>query len=81
VAGTLSFGPGETSKTFQILLNEDIYVEGGESFNVSLTNPAGAVLGQQSSSAVLITDDLAESAINPLDDAQSFVYTHYQRFP
>src|SRR4029079_1512854 len=28
VAGTLSFGPGETSKTFQILLNEDIYVEG-----------------------------------------------------
>jgi hypothetical protein len=34
-AGTLTFAPGETGKTFQILLNEDMYLEGKESFSLA----------------------------------------------
>jgi hypothetical protein len=34
--GTLRFGPGETSKSFVVLINEDSFVEGNEPFNVNL---------------------------------------------
>src|SRR6185436_19878770 len=63
-----------------ILLNEDALVEGNETFNVMLSNPAGAVLGTQSSTTATIVDDLAESMLSPVDDAQAFVYTHYHDF-
>src|SRR6185295_15807050 len=79
-AGSLSFAAGETSKTVTILLNEDILVEGNEAFNLTLSNPAGGVLGAQSSTTVTITDDLSESMMSPVDDPQSFVYTHYHDF-
>ena len=79
-AGTVSFAAGESSKTVTILINEDAYLEGGETFNVTLSNPAGAALGQQSTTTVAITDDLSEPAINPLDDSQQFVYLHYHDF-
>jgi hypothetical protein len=79
-AGTLNFAPGETGKTFQILLNEDMYIEGTEIFSLVLTNPAGATLGVQSTSVVNINDDSPESATNPIDDPGAFVYTHYHDF-
>src|SRR5215831_9450829 len=78
-AGTLTFAPGETSKTVQILLNEDMFVEGNEDFSVTLTNPSNGTLGQ-AVATVTILDDLPESTTNPLDEAQSFVYTHYHDF-
>ena len=79
-AGTLTFAPGETGKTFQLLLNEDMYAEGPESFSVALSNPTGAVLGGPSTATVNITDDSPESMTNPIDDPTVFVYTHYHDF-
>src|SRR5262249_31870095 len=79
-AGTLTFAAGETSQTFQILLNEDMYLEGNESFSLVLSNPTGAALGAQSTATVNVTDDSPESITNPIDDAQAFVYTHYHDF-
>jgi len=79
-AGTLTFAAGESSKTIILLINEDAYVEGNETFSVKLSKPAGASLGQQSSASVTITDDLPESATNPIDEAQTYVYTHYHDF-
>lgn len=78
--GTLSFAPGEASKTLPVLINEDMLMEGNETFGLVLSNPVGASLGQQSVATVTITDDLPESISNPIDDAQSFVYTHYHDF-
>ena len=75
--GTLSFVPGEASKTFQVLINEDMYIEGNEAFSVVLSNATGASLGQLSTATVTITDDVPESATNPIDDVRSFVHTHY----
>jgi hypothetical protein len=78
--GTLTFAPGDTSKTFQVLINEDSFSEGNEVFGLSLTNATGAAIGQQGTATVTITDDAVEPAANPIDDAQSFVYMHYHDF-
>ena len=79
-AGRLTFAPGETSKIFQILINEDMYADFNEGFTVSLSNPIGAVLGQQNSATITVMDDAPESLTNPIDDAQSFVYMQYHDF-
>ncbi len=79
-AGKLTFAPGDTSKTIQVLINEDMYLEGQETFGLTLSNATGASLGAQSTASVAITDDSPESITNPIDDAQSFVYTLYHDF-
>jgi len=42
--GTVSFAPDETSKTISILITDDSYAEGPESFKVTLSDPWGGVL-------------------------------------
>jgi hypothetical protein len=79
-AGTLTFAPGESSKAFQLLLNQDMYFEGNEEFSVKLMNPSGGALGPQASASITIVDDSPETVTNPIDDAQSFVYMHYHDF-
>jgi hypothetical protein len=79
-AGKIVFGPGETIKTFGILVNEDMYSEFNETFNVVLSKPSGAVLGLQSSAIVTINDDAPEQPSNPIDEAQSFVHMQYHDF-
>src|SRR5207247_1740210 len=39
--GKLTFNPGETSKTFRILIVDDRFVEGDETLDLALSNPAG----------------------------------------
>jgi len=78
--GTLTFAPGDTSKSFLVLVNEDMYVEGNENLSIVLSNPSGATLGAQSTTSVNINDDAPESISNPIDDAQSFVYMQYHDF-
>jgi len=78
--GKLQFAPGETSKTFVVLINEDSFVEGAETFNVNLSNPSGAGLGAPVISAVTINDDAAEPVTNVIDDPRNFVCQHYHDF-
>ena len=78
--GSLRFAAGETSKSFAVLINEDSYVEGNESFNLTLSNPSGSGLGVLSIATVSITDDANEPAVNPVDDAQNYVCQHYHDF-
>ncbi len=57
-AGTLTFAPGETSKTISIPVLDDSFVESNETFNVTLSNPtAGAVLASPSTNVVTIVDN------------------------
>ena len=78
--GTLDFAVGETSRTFVVLINEDSYVEGDETFSVNLTNPTGTSLGGPSTAIVTIVDDANEPATNAIDDPQTFVCQHYHDF-
>jgi hypothetical protein len=80
-AGTVSFAAGETSKTFRVLINDDVYVEGTETLNLALSNPRVATLGGMNTAVLTILDnDSAIPNTNPLDDARFFVQTHYYDF-
>jgi hypothetical protein len=60
--GTLSFAPGETSKTISIPVTNDSRVEKNEYFTLELRNPAGgATLGTVARAVVTIVED--DSAI------------------
>ncbi len=80
--GTLRFAAGETAKTIDILVNEDSFVEGNETFTVALSNATGgATLSCLTAVAtVQITDDGAEPTTNAIDDTTVFVGTHYHDF-
>src|SRR5437588_412501 len=78
--GTLRFAPGETSKSFVVLINDDSFVEGTETFNVTLSNPTGVNLSAPPTVTVYINDNLIEPATNIIDDPQNFVRQHYHDF-
>jgi hypothetical protein len=59
--GTLTFGPGETSKTFGVTLCGDLESEDpAETIVVSLSNATGGVLGANSSATVTVFDAAGE---------------------
>ena len=57
-SGTLTFGPGEAGKSFNVPLTSDSATEGDETFEVTLSNAAGgASIGAPAGAPVTITDD------------------------
>jgi hypothetical protein len=80
-AGTLSFAAGETSKPITVLISQDSFVEGPETFTLALSNQTGgAALAAPSTSSITISDDATEPSTNPIDDARNFVRQHYHDF-
>ncbi|HEX5709036.1 MAG TPA: TIGR03118 family protein [Pyrinomonadaceae bacterium] len=81
--GKLSFAAGETSKTFRILLVNDLFVEGAEVIDLALSNPTGAGvgLGTPNVATVQINDnDVVAPTTNPIDGTSFFVRQHYRDF-
>ncbi|MEZ4659733.1 MAG: Calx-beta domain-containing protein [Caldilineaceae bacterium] len=58
-SGTLNFGAGETSKTFNVAILDDNLYEGDETVNLTLSNPTNAVLGAASSTLTIVEDEVA----------------------
>src|SRR5262249_47427556 len=56
-SGTLSFALGEVSKSIVIPITADTAPEGNEAFNLTLSSPAGALLGRNRRASVTILDD------------------------
>jgi hypothetical protein len=80
-SGTFNFAPGETSKTFQVLLTDNALIDGTRTVNLTLSNPNGAALGAQSSALLNILDnDTVAPTTNPIDDASFFVRQQYADF-
>ncbi|MFL6521226.1 MAG: TIGR03118 family protein [Chthoniobacterales bacterium] len=81
--GTLTFAPGETSKTFTVLVVNDNFVEGDETVDMVLTNPTGTGVGLGSpdhSELTITDDDVAAPVANPIDGSGFFVRQHYLDF-
>ena len=77
---TIRFAAGETSKTVSVFIVDDTYLEGPETFTVSLSNPLGAVLGALSTATVTITDNEIANGANPIDTTGFFLRLHYLDF-
>jgi hypothetical protein len=61
-SGTLSFGPGEATKSFTVPVTSDSTNEGDETFQVTLSNAGGgASLGSPAGATVTISDDDAST--------------------
>jgi uncharacterized protein (TIGR03118 family) len=81
--GTLTFAPGETSKTFRVLIVDDKFVEGDEVIDLALSNPTGAGVGLGSPNTAQITildNDGSPPVNNPVDTSSFFVRQHYLDF-
>ncbi|MGH9873603.1 MAG: Calx-beta domain-containing protein [Pyrinomonadaceae bacterium] len=79
--GTLRFAANESSKSFDVLIGEDIKLEGNETFTITLSNGTGqALLGNPSTASVVIVDDAIEAGLNPIDFNDVFVGQHYHDF-
>jgi hypothetical protein len=80
--GTLRFEPGESLKTINLLVTDDVLVEGQETFALALKNPSGAMLLPlfDKVSVIVNDNDTAPPTSNPLQDARFFVRRHYQDF-
>jgi CSLREA domain-containing protein len=79
--GTLHFAPGDTSKTFSVLISQDNYVEGPETLGLGLSSlTSSAQLATPSAATLTILDDAVEPSKNPVDDAEAFVRQHYHDF-
>jgi uncharacterized protein (TIGR03118 family) len=81
--GQVSFAPGETSKTFEILIQNDNFDENDETIDLALSNPTGAGLGlgtPNHAEVTILDDDTGAPNVNPIDDAQFFVRAHYLDF-
>src|SRR5262249_46171655 len=55
--GKLIFNPGETTKTISVLIIDDSYAEGPETFQVNVSGPTGGTIGAQSTTTVTINDN------------------------
>jgi subtilisin family serine protease len=83
---TLTFAPGETSKSFTVPVINDAHAEPNETVQLALSNPTGNVqLGPTTTLALTIVSDDPAGAANPMLDAshagnQFFVRQHYLDF-
>ena len=79
--GSLRFAPGESSKTFDLLLSDDAFVEGDESLNLTLAQQTGGFAnGSPCVAHVKITDNDSQPSTNPIDDPRFFVRQQYHDF-
>ena len=82
-AGRLRFAPGESQKSFDILLTDDATREQNETVELLIWKPSGggAATGLRDRAVLVIHDnDLVPAASNPIDSTEFFVRQHYHDF-
>ena len=66
-SGTLTFAPGDTSKTLTVTLNDDDVKEKDETFTIQLDNPVNAALTDATAIGTIDDDDLSQAVFITLD--------------
>src|SRR4029079_8915582 len=56
-SGTLTFNPGEQTKTFTVVINGDQKTENDESVFINLNNPVNAVVADSQGAGTILNDD------------------------
>ena len=64
VSGTVTFNPGESSKTITVTINNDVIDEINESFVVNLSNPTNSALADNQGQGTITDDDTATGSVN-----------------
>ena len=67
-SGSVTFAPGETTKTISVALLDDDLSEPDETFSIVLSNPAGATLDDPEATGTIDNDDVKQ-IILPLEGA------------
>ena len=57
--GSVSFAPGEATRTVTISIAGDTTIEPNEAFTITLANPTGATLGNAAAAGTIVNDDAA----------------------
>ncbi len=79
--GTLHFAPGETQKTFDVLITDDSVPEANEMAFLGLLNATGnAGIGPRNSAALIIHDNDFAPSSNVIDISSKYVRQHYNDF-
>ncbi|WP_179995537.1 Calx-beta domain-containing protein, partial [Acinetobacter sp. YH16053] len=58
-SGTLTFAPGETTKTITVPILNDHTIESNENYTIALSTPTNATIGTGSVTTTIIDDDVA----------------------
>jgi len=62
ITSQVTFNPGESVKTIQLMVVGDTNVESNETVGLWLSNPQGAVLGDDHTTGTIVNDDTATAA-------------------
>ena len=65
-SGTLTFAPGQTTKTVAVTVNNDRLVEASETFTVRLSSPVGATIATGTATGTILDDDALAAAFASL---------------
>lgn len=62
-SGTVTFAPGETTKTITVVVNADATTERDEDFQLKLTNATNAFIGRGQATGTIVNDDQSTLSI------------------
>ena len=57
-AGTITFAPGQTSRTILISTNDDLDLEGDETFVINLSNAVGGVIADPQAVGTIVDNEV-----------------------
>ena len=80
IIGRVRFAAGETTRSFNIFINDDSYIEGAEDLTLELHEPVGGNLSNSTATLTIADNDSDASAVNPIDGTQFFVRQQYHDF-
>ena len=80
--GKLRFNAGESAKSLNVFITDDVYQEGNETINITLSNPSvgSVVSGTPNVVLTIVDNDLVNGTTNPIDSTAFFVRQHYIDF-